>query len=266
MTVIWLYALPALLTVGAIGWTYAASRRNVNIVDSLWSLFFLLACAIYLLLGEALTVTSLGLFLLVAMWSIRLSLHLSYRNMGKSEDRRYAAMRARNPRFNAQSLLTVFGLQAVLAWVISLPLAIALIDPAPASYLHYGAMVLFIIRFMFEAGADWQLTRFKADPKNHDRVLDSGFWRYSRHPNYFGESLIWWSFYLFALASGAAWTIFSPVIMTLLLLKVSGVTLLEKDIHERRPAYRSYIERTPSFLPWWPRRATANQTIQEGQS
>lgn len=266
MTTAWLATLPVLLVMAVLGWTYAASRHNVNIVDSLWSLFFLLAAAIYLLAGEAYELTSLGLFLLVAIWAIRLSLHLGYRNAGKAEDRRYAAMRARNPRFNGQSLVTVFSLQAVLAWLISLPLAAALVNPAAVNYLHVAGTGLIIIGLLFEAVADWQLMRFKAQPDNKNRVLDTGLWRYSRHPNYFGEALIWWGFYLFALASGAAWTIYSPVIMTFLLLKVSGVTLLEKDIHERRPAYRAYIEQTSAFIPWPPRRASARPIIEEKHS
>jgi steroid 5-alpha reductase family enzyme len=244
-------------------WGYAASRRNVNIVDSFWSLFFLVASGVYIGFGGQWTLTSLGLFALIALWSLRLSLHLSIRSMGKSEDRRYAAMRARNPRFNEQSLVTVFGLQAVLAWLISLPLAAALTEPAPLHPLHLAGAVLFLIGFVFEAVSDWQLVRFKARTGNRREVLGSGLWRYSRHPNYFGEAVIWWGFYLFALASGAAWTLVSPLLMTFLLLKVSGVSLLEKDIHERRPAYRRYMETTPAFFPWKPREAKVRVDLGE---
>jgi steroid 5-alpha reductase family enzyme len=265
MITIWIYALPPLVVLGAIAWGYAANRCNVNIVDSLWSLFFLTTSGVYIGFGGQWTATSLGLLALVALWSLRLSLHLSIRNMGKSEDRRYAAMRARNPRFNGQSLVTVFGLQAMLAWLISLPLAAALIEPAPLQPLHLAGAVLFLVGFVFEAVSDWQLVRFKARPENRGEVLDSGLWRYSRHPNYFGEAVIWWGFYLFALASGAAWTVVSPLLMTFLLLKVSGVSLLEKDIHERRPAYRRYIETTPAFFPWKPRRAMPQPHLGEGR-
>jgi steroid 5-alpha reductase family enzyme len=263
MIAIWSYALPPLLLMGGAAWVYAASRRNVNIVDSLWSLFFLVASAIYLWAGGEWTVTSLALFALVALWALRLSLHLTLRNAGKAEDRRYAAMRAANPRFNGQSLVTVFGLQAVLAWVISLPLAAALIEPAAPQALHLAGAALFLVGFAFEAVADWQLVRFKARPENRGRVLDSGLWRYSRHPNYFGEAVIWWGFYLFAWASGAAWTVFAPLLMTFLLLKVSGVSLLEKDIHERRPAYRHYKATTPAFFPWKPRGKVAGTKLEE---
>jgi steroid 5-alpha reductase family enzyme len=260
---LWSSVLPLLLLLAVIAWGYAARRRNVNIVDSLWSLFFLIASAFYLGAGGRWTPTSLLLFSLVALWAIRLSVHLALRNAGKAEDRRYAAMRAANPRFNRRSLVTVFGLQAVLAWLISLPLAAALTEPAAAHPLHWVGAVLFLVGFTFEAVADWQLVRFKARPENRGRVLDSGLWRYSRHPNYFGEAVIWWAFYLFALASGAAWTVFAPVLMTFLLLKVSGVSLLEKDIHERRPGYRRYSETTPAFFPWRPHRATTAVNLEE---
>jgi steroid 5-alpha reductase family enzyme len=253
MITIWTYALPPLLLIGSLAWVRAARLRNVNIVDSLWSLFFLIASSVYLTMGGQITTSSLLLFGLIASWALRLSLHLTVRNAGKGEDRRYAAMRAANPKFNGQSLFTVFGLQAVLAWLISMPLAAALIEPAPLQMLHLVGIAVFLFGFFFEAAADWQLARFKADPRNKGRVLDSGLWRYSRHPNYFGEGVIWWGFYLFAVASGAAWTGFAPLLMTFLLLKVSGVTLLEKDIQDRRPDYRRYKQNTSAFIPWKPR-------------
>lgn len=262
MMTIWTYALPPLLMIGSVAWVRAARLRNVNIVDSLWPLFFLIASAIYLMVGGQFTTSSLLLLVLVALWSLRLSLHLTLRNAAKAEDRRYAAMRVANPRFNGQSLVTVFGLQAVLAWLISLPLATALIKPAPLQFLHLVGTVIILIGFFFEAVADWQLVRFKTDPHNQGRVLGSGLWRYSRHPNYFGEAVIWWGFFLFAVASGAAWTAFAPLLMTFLLLKVSGVTLLEKDIQDRRPDYRRYQQTTSAFFPWKPR---ADNELPSGQ-
>ncbi len=257
-----LIALPWMLLAGSIAWLYAASRKNVNIVDSLWSLFFLLAALIYLYRSGQYTLTTLLLVDMVALWALRLSVHLSIRNANKPEDRRYAAMRANNPRFNSQSLLTVFGLQALIAWLIAMPLAAVLFAPVAFNNLHILSLLLFITGFTLESVADWQLVQFKSDPASKGKVLDSGLWRYSRHPNYFGEALVWWSFFVYALAGGALWTIFSPILMTFLLLKVSGVTLLEKDMHERRPAYREYIERTPAFFPWWPKAITAQKTVE----
>lgn len=254
-----LYALPLLLLIGSLAWLYAYRRENVNIVDSLWSLFFLLASTVYLLLAETLTTPALLLYGLVLVWALRLSLHLLQRNAGKPEDRRYAAMRAANPKFARHSLVTVFMLQATLAWLISMPLATAMLVPTEMNAWHIAGLLVFGTGFAFETVADWQLSRFKNDPDNQGKVLDQGLWRYSRHPNYFGEAVIWWGFYLFAVAGDVFWTVYSPVLMTFLLLRVSGVTLLEKDIHERRPGYRDYIASTPAFFPWWPKHKTATQ-------
>lgn len=109
--------------------------------------------------------------------------------------------------------------------------------------------------FVFEAGGDWQLMRFKANPANRGKVLQSGFWHYTRHPNYFGDALQWWAFYLIALSGGGWWTIFSPLLMTYLLVRVSGVAMLEKSLQDAKPAYREYIERTSPFFPWFPKRS-----------
>ncbi len=224
-----------------------------------------MAALVYTLLSEGMLLSSWFLLALVATWALRLAIHLAQRNAGKAEDHRYAAMRERNPRFARQSLVTVFGLQAVLAWMISAPLAAAIAVPAEFGALHLFALLLFATGFYFEAVADWQLAKFRSNPENSDKVLDTGVWGLSRHPNYFGEACIWWSFYLFAVAAGAAWTLFSPLIMTFLLLKVSGISLLEKDIEERRPGYRRYVETTPAFFPL-PRKTRVTHSAREKES
>jgi steroid 5-alpha reductase family enzyme len=262
----WISSLPLLLAMAAAGWLYAYRHSNVNIVDSLWSLFFLAAALVYTLFSDGLALSSWLLLVLVAIWSLRLSAHLAQRNAGKAEDHRYAAMRQRNPNFARRSLVTVFGLQAVLAWIISVPLVAAISTPAEFGVLHMLALALFATGFYFEAVGDWQLAKFRSNPENRDKVLDTGVWGLSRHPNYFGEACIWWSFYLFALAAGFAWTLFSPLIMTFLLLKVSGVSLLEKDIEERRPGYRRYVESTSAFVPWFPRKPGVSNSIKEKES
>jgi steroid 5-alpha reductase family enzyme len=152
-----------------------------------------------------------------------------------------------------KSLYIDFALQGVLAWIISIPLLLAVAHPAPLQLLDYAGVLLWLTGMLFEAGGDYQLARFKADPANKGKVMDSGFWRYTRHPNYFGEFCIWWGFYLIAVAAGGWWTIYAPALMTFLLLRVSGVALLEKDIGKRRPAYRDYIARTNAFFPGLPR-------------
>jgi steroid 5-alpha reductase family enzyme len=147
----------------------------------------------------------------------------------------------------------VFGLQAVLAWVVSMPLLAAVASNAGWRWLDALGLAVFAFGFVVEALADAQLARFKSDPESRGRVMAEGLWRYSRHPNYFGEFCLWWGWWLVALATGAWWTVVSPLLMSVLLLKVSGVTLLERDIGERRPRYAAYAASTNAFFPWKPR-------------
>jgi steroid 5-alpha reductase family enzyme len=191
---------------------------------------------------------------LVALWAMRLSAYVTQRNWGGPEDRRYAAMRAEHdPGFWWKSIYLVFGLQPVLAWIISLPLLTIMLGSSPLGWLDYFALGLWLLGLFFETVGDLQLAEFKSRPGNTDQVMDRGLWRYTRHPNYFGEACIWWAFYLFAVAAGGWWTIVSPLLSTWLLLRLSGVALLERTIVERRPGYRDYIARTNAFLPGPPR-------------
>lgn len=251
-----LLALGAIASLAVIGWLSSLIKRDVSIVDSLWSIFFLVGALAYGLStgssGQRVTL----LLALVAVWALRLSLFLTWRNWGEAEDRRYQAIRARNePGFAWKSLYLVFGLQGVLAFIIALPILAGLGDAAPLGLLDYAGAVVWGIGFIFEAVADRQLARFKADRSKRGKVLDIGLWRYTRHPNYFGEAMLWWGFYLIAIGAGGWWTLFAPLLMTFLLLKVSGVALLEADIQERRPDYRAYIARTNAFVPWRPKAA-----------
>ena len=250
------YGLGVMLAIGLLGWLYSLRRKNVNIVDSLWSLMFLAAAVCYTVTANNFAGASVLLLVLVAAWALRLSIFLVVRNHGKEEDRRYQEIRANNqPRFDLKSLYIVFGLQAGLAWIISMPLLLALSFGTEIGYLELAAAAIWLLGFLFETAADQQLYRFKSNPENRGKVLDTGLWAYSRHPNYFGEFLIWWSYFLFALSVGAWWTVFAPILMTILLLKVSGVSLMEKGITERRADYRRYIESTNAFLPGKPRRS-----------
>lgn len=256
---VWSTALVALLTLLTLVWAWSVWRRDASVIDAWWSVAFLTAAAIYARAGGPLDARKLLLLTLIALWAMRLSLYLAWRNQGEPEDRRYTAMRAgHGGRFWWRSLFTVFWLQAVLAAVISIPHLLVLGSPAgpPLGWLDAVGAGLWLVGFFFEAVGDAQLAAFKAEPSNRGRVLDTGVWRWTRHPNYFGEACLWWGFAVIALAlPGGWWGLPSVALMTFLLLRVSGVTLLEKDITERRPAYRDYIERTSSFLPWFPRRA-----------
>jgi len=254
---IYLQALGLLLAVAAFLWVLSVVKRGVGIVDSFWSLMLFSAGAFYTLaLAASGTRATLALTLL-AIWALRLAGHVTWRNWGEPEDYRYREIRQRNePGFWLKSLYLVFGLQAVLAWIVSLPLLPLLGSPVPLGALDAAAVALILGGTVYEAVADWQLARFKREPANQGRVLDRGLWRYSRHPNYFGECGVWWGFYLFAASVGAWWSVVSPLLMTFLLVKISGVALLETTIGRRRPAYSDYIRTTSAFVPMPKRKRT----------
>jgi len=251
MTMIALQALLwiTLLAFGA--WLLSLRKNDVSIVDSFWPLLILTGAATYALAVPQTGPRVLVVGILLALWAVRLAGHITWRHWGEPEDRRYQAIRARNePHFRWKSLVLVFALQAVLAWVVSWSILAAVVNPRPWNWLDTLGVCVIVAGASFEAVADWQLARFKSDPAHKGKVMDQGLWRYSRHPNYFGEFCVWWGFYLVALsAQGWWWAIASPVLMTVLLLKVSGVALQEKDIAERRPGYRDYIARTNAFFP-----------------
>ncbi|MGB7816353.1 MAG: DUF1295 domain-containing protein [Methylotenera sp.] len=246
--------LYALLAFGIAGWVFSLYRHNVTHVDSMWSLFFVIAGLVYMNQMDSVTERSLILLTLVILWALRLFAYLTWRNWGPHEDHRYVEIRRNNsPNFAFKSIYIIFGFQAVLAWVISLPILGAITSAASINALDFIGITLISCGLVWETMADWQLTAFKRNRTNSNKVLNTGLWRYSRHPNYFGECIVWWGFYLVALAGGAWWAILSPILMTLLLLKVSGVALLEKNIAERRPEYVAYIRSTNAFIPGKPK-------------
>ena len=239
-------------------WILSVILRDASIIDIVWGPGFAIGCAVAFITsgGGSRAVITL---VLVSIWATRLSLHILARNLGKGEDPRYQTFRQRaGPTFWWRSYFTVFLLQGGLIWMISVPLLVAqtLSTTSGLSAFDILGIAVWILGILFEAGGDWQLRRFKTDPRNHGRVLDTGLWALTRHPNYFGDAMVWWGFYLLAISAGGAWTVFSPVLMTALLLRVSGVTLLEKSLIETKPEYRRYIETTSAFLPWFRRRGT----------
>jgi steroid 5-alpha reductase family enzyme len=247
---LWLSALPVLVVAATFTWLLSLPLRNASIVDSLWSLMFFAAGVIYALGSDPRAPRLAFVLWLLAAWALRLSLYITVRNLGHGEDHRYRQIRTRNqPRFEWKSLYLVFWLQAVLAWFISLPLLGAFASNEPIGMLDYAGIALWLLGFAFEAGGDWQLARFKRNPDNAGKVMDRGFWRYTRHPNYFGEFCTWWGFYLIALSAGAWWSIPGPLLISYMLLRVSGVALLEKDIGNRRPQYADYVLKTNAFFP-----------------
>ena len=246
--------LAAMLAAAAATWGLSLKLHRVSIVDTLWSLLFVLGAFAYALSGGAWSARALRVLVLVSMWALRLSVYITWRNWGHGEDPRYEVIRARNePNFAFKSLYLVFGLQAVLAWIISLPTLGATLSATPLTALDAAGSALWLVGITFEAGGDWQLARFKANPANRGRVMDRGFWRFTRHPNYFGDFCVWWGLYLIAAGGGAWWSFPGPLLMSVLLLKVSGVALLESDIAKRRPEYIDYIKRTNAFFPGPPK-------------
>ena len=258
----YLWGFSAILVVSVVAWLVSVLKRNVSIVDSLWSLMFFLVAVVYARVLPEVGPRMGLIFMLVGLWALRLAGYITWRNWGEGEDYRYQQIRANNePNFSFKSLYIVFGLQGALVWIISLPLLTAIASPSPMNVLDYAGVTLWLGGMFFETMGDLQLARFKANPENESKVLNTGMWRYTRHPNYFGNACIWWGLFLIALAAGGWWSIISPIVMTFLLLKVSGVAMLEKDMSERRPAYLQYIAQTNAFLPGRPRTVVLDTTV-----
>jgi steroid 5-alpha reductase family enzyme len=239
-------------------WLLSLVRRNASIVDVFWGLGFVGLAWLYFALGpQGAGSRPLLLLGLVTLWGLRLALHILWRNWGHQEDYRYRAMREHHgERFWWVSLFTIFFLQGLLLWIISAPFFVVGISLAQPGWTGTDVLGLLFwgVGFFFETVGDWQLARFKANPANRGQVMRKGLWAYTRHPNYFGDAMVWWGYFFLVLAVPAGiWTVVSPLLMTLLLLKVSGVALLEQTITERRPEYRECIESTNAFLPWFPR-------------
>jgi steroid 5-alpha reductase family enzyme len=247
-----------ILTLMLLLWLLSLWLKNSSIVDIFWGTgFVIVAWVAFLLTPQGFLPRKLLLCALVTLWGLRLSIHILSRNWGKPEDFRYQVWRKEaGESWWWRSFFKVFLLQGILLWIIAAPLLAAQISTEPAAliWLDYLAIPVWLLGFTFEALGDWQLSRFKADPANKGRLLTSGVWRYTRHPNYFGDATQWWGYYLIACSTGAWWTIFSPFIMTLLLLRVSGVAMLEKTLKDTKPGYQDYMESTSSFIPWFPRK------------
>jgi steroid 5-alpha reductase family enzyme len=250
--------LAAVISMMICGWLISLINKNVSIVDSLWGLGFVLIAWITFGHAEGFTGRKFLIVLLTTIWGLRLSAHLFRRNWGKGEDPRYGSWRkASGNRFWIISLFKVFLLQALFLWVIALAIQYGQVSPTPAHFTWLDVMgfVIWMIGFVFESVSDWQLARFKADPDNRGKVMDRGLWTYSRHPNYFGDFLIWWGIFLITLSTPkSGWTVVSPLVISAVLLKMTGIPLTEKTIVKTRPGYRAYIKRTPAFFPWFPKR------------
>jgi steroid 5-alpha reductase family enzyme len=234
-------------------WLVSLKLRDASIVDIFWGLGFVMVSWVTFFIAQGFPSRKLIITILVTSWGLRLAIHIGFRNRGKGEDRRYLVWREQyGSSFWWVSFFKVFLTQGILLWIISLVIQAGLYSPMPhnLTWLDVLGILVWALGFLFEAVGDWQLNKFKADPSNKGKVMNRGLWAYSRHPNYFGETLIWWGIFLLSLSNiENIWTLISPLVITFLLLKVSGVTLLEKTIVNRRPEYLEYIKRTSAFIP-----------------
>jgi steroid 5-alpha reductase family enzyme len=239
-------------------WIWSVRITNASIVDIFWGAGFVVVNTFYVFHLEKIEPRNLLVSVLVLIWGLRLTMYLAYRNIGKGEDYRYQEFRKNygEKRYWWFSYFQVFLLQGVLILIISLPLFGVHYSgsSAPLFWLDYLAILTWAIGFIFEAGGDYQLYRFKKNQKNKGKVLNTGFWKYTRHPNYFGDVLVWWSYGLFSIAAGGYWQVIGAIFMTFLIIKVSGVALLEKTLKNTKPKYKEYVEKTNSFFPWFPKK------------
>ena len=237
-------------------WLLSLKLRDSSIVDIFWGLGFVLIGWVTFAGADGAVGRRLLIATLTTLWGVRLALYLAWRNLGKGEDPRYVAMRARHgDKWPLRSLFIVFALQGALMFLVSLPIQVAQHARTPPALGPLDALgaVLVLLGVGIESLGDLQLARFKAQPDNRGKVMDQGLWRYTRHPNYFGDFVVWWGLYVIAAGTpGAWWTGVGPLLMSVLLMRVSGVPLLEKSL-KRRPGYDEYIRRTSAFFPRPPR-------------
>jgi len=254
---VYFIGLMLILALMTLLWLLSLSLKNSSIVDIFWGTGFVIASWLYFILTpDGFLLRKLLIAGLVTVWGLRLSIHILLRNWGKPEDFRYQKWRREaGSKWWWQSFFRVFLLQGMLLWIISAPLLAAQFYPLPnrLTALDFLSAIVWLVGFYFEAVGDFQLARFRSRPENKGKVMNRGVWRFTRHPNYFGDSAQWWGYYLIAAAAGGWWTIFGPILMTLFLLRVSGVVLLEKTL-QTRPGYKEYIENTSAFIPWFPKK------------
>lgn len=254
---LWLSAGFTILILMTLLWLVSLAIKNSSIVDIFWGTGFVITYWVSTWINPAeLSTRGLLLGVLVTLWGLRLSIYIFVRNHGQPEDFRYAAWRSEaGQSWWWRSFFKVFLLQGIILWIVATPLVAAQTAlSTPLKCTDFTGAALWLIGFIFEAGGDLQLSRFRSNPTNKGKLLTTGLWSLTRHPNYFGDAAQWWGFWLIAFAGGAWWTVFSPLLMTFLLMKVSGVAMLERTLTKTKPGYEEYIARTSEFFPWLPKK------------
>ena len=252
-------SIQALILLAVVTWVFSAWIQDVSIVDYIWSLLTLLAVVTYSYLSSTLGVVGIGMLVMVAIWAIRLAYFLIMRGHNKPEDRRYQVIRERNsPNFTFKSLYLIFIFQATVAWVMSVSFVpvFEMNQQQQNNWTtwHSIGALIWLFGFIYESVADHQLHSFNRKLVTPGTTLKTGIWRYSRHPNYFGELCVWWGWCLYAVPTGSLWILAAPLVMTYLLIKFSGVGNMEQGITQRRPDYQAYIESTNTLIPGKPLR------------
>jgi len=246
---IFLHALLINLLFAYGGWLLSLKKNNVTHVDIMWSLFFVLN-ALYFYTVFTPSLRSTLILFLVLLWGLRLSVYLAIRNWGKSEDARYLKIRQNNePNFRYKSAYIIFGFQSILAWIVGSILFMAIENDHPLTWLDSLGLLITLSGIIYESIADYQLMQFKNDIKNRGKLLQSGLWKLSRHPNYFGEILVWWGFFITTLVTGIHFNLIAPLLMTFLILRFSGVTLLEANLIKKFNGYDDYQKKVNTIIP-----------------
>jgi len=246
---IFLHALLINLLFAYGGWLLSLKKNNVTHVDIMWSLFFVLN-ALYFYTVFTPSLRSTLILFLVLLWGLRLSIYLAIRNWGKSEDARYLKIRQNNePNFRYKSVYIIFGFQSILAWIVGSILFMAIENDHPLTWLDSLGLLITLCGIIYESIADYQLMQFKNDIKNRGKLLQSGLWKLSRHPNYFGEILVWWGFFITTLVTGIHFNLIAPLLMTFLILRFSGVTLLEANLIKKFNGYDDYQKKVNTIIP-----------------
>ena len=229
-------------------WAVSLPLKDASIVDRFWGLGFMFFYVVSVIYTHAeITPKNIIGFVLISLWALRLSIHIHTRNKGHAEDYRYQEMRKKYHPFALLSLPIVFWSQAVILWIVALPLLSLIVDREHSNWSNVGILI-WAVGLYFEARGDWELKEFKKNPTHKGQLLTTGLWSLTRHPNYFGDTLMWWGIFIFCLPVGW-YTAIGPIFMTFFIVKVSGVSLTDKSLSQSKPGFEGYIKSTPAFFP-----------------